>query len=899
MVRLLTGVLLISITGTLTDAECHCNTETACSLFPSTPCSQVGSPDRCQQGWFGSYCQRQNVALGRSANQSSTYAENSDRTGNILHYFEAKYAVDGRTTTDFYSTPLTCTHTDGGVQTWTVYLNTANTDQIQRIKLYLRNDLLNRNQGMKISVGGQLCIQWPTNTYPPAIADVRCQQPLTGNALTIQTSDFLTLCEVQIFVCSDGWFDEDCDKQCHCLQNTEVCDKITGQCLTGCAPGYTGRNCQSACPDGYFGDCTSKCGNCRNAVHCYKASGFCPGGCAAGWLNDTCLQPCPSGYYGPDCGVQCGNCLDGDVCIKTNGTCPGGCAAGWITDRCNQGDDIAACADGVYGIDCTSKCGNCVNGDACNKSTGTCPRGCGAGWMNNKCISVCDDGRYGSGCASECGHCRSGTVCDKRNGTCGNGCDGGYLGLRCATSCPDGRYGVNCPSQCGHCLDTDVCDKVTGKCPRGCQPGWWPDLCSQACSDGRHGHHCQSECGQCKGNLPCNKINGTCDQGCQPGFQEPTCKECVDGMYGDDCMSRCGQCKDALICDKSSGECPEGCQGHFVKPLCQENIALGRSANQSSTYVENSDRTGYTPFYFEAKYAVDGRATTDFYSTPLTCTHTNPGVQTWTVYLNTSNTDKIQRIRLYLRNDLCSDGWFDEDCDKQCHCSQNTEVCDKITGQCLTGCAPGYMGINCQSGTGSEPRTLTNGLFYMIIQHVQTATMEIAPPSVETAATLFIVTRIQASVQEVVQQGACPDGYYGDCTSKCGNCRNAVHCNKATGYCPGGCASGWLTDTCHQPSSDIAACADGVYGIDCTSKCGNCLNGDACNKSTGTCPRGCGAGWMNNTCHKVCDDGRYGNGCASECGHCKSGTVCDKRNGTCGNGCDGGYLGLRCAQSDA
>ncbi|XP_046566121.1 uncharacterized protein LOC124274787 [Haliotis rubra] len=64
--------------------------------------------------------------------------------------------------------------------------------------------------------------------YPSAaVADVKCQQALAGNNLTIQTNSFLTLCEVQIFVCSDGWFGEDCDKQCHCSLNTEVCDKIT------------------------------------------------------------------------------------------------------------------------------------------------------------------------------------------------------------------------------------------------------------------------------------------------------------------------------------------------------------------------------------------------------------------------------------------------------------------------------------------------------------------------------------------------------------------------------------------------------------------------------------------------------------------------------------------------
>ncbi|XP_046566124.1 uncharacterized protein LOC124274790 [Haliotis rubra] len=104
---------------------------------------------------------------------------------------------------------------------------------------------------MEIYVGCQLCFQWSTNTYPPVIA-------LTGNNLTIQANDFLALSEVQIFVCSDGWFGEDCDKQCHCTQNTEVCDKITGQCLRGCAPGYMGPDCQT---DGYYGDCTFKCGN--------------------------------------------------------------------------------------------------------------------------------------------------------------------------------------------------------------------------------------------------------------------------------------------------------------------------------------------------------------------------------------------------------------------------------------------------------------------------------------------------------------------------------------------------------------------------------------------------------------------------------------------------------------
>ncbi|XP_071083835.1 uncharacterized protein [Haliotis cracherodii] len=310
---------------TLANAECHCDTVTACSTFPSTPCTQVGSPDRCQQGWFGSYCQTQNIALGRSANQSSTYIENNQLTGNKSHHFEAKYAVDGRATNDFYSKPLTCTHTDRGVQTWTVYLDTANTDQKQRIKLYLRNDSdPERNQGMKIFVGEQLCTQWPTTIYPPAIADVRCQQPLTGNTLTIQTSIFLTLCEVQIFVCSDGWFDEECDKQCHCSQNTEVCDKITGQCLSGCAPGYMGIHCQSACSDGRHGHhCQSECGQCKENLPCNKINGTCDQGCQPGFQEPTCKE-CVDGMYGDDCMSRCGQCKDSLTCDKSSGECPEG-----------------------------------------------------------------------------------------------------------------------------------------------------------------------------------------------------------------------------------------------------------------------------------------------------------------------------------------------------------------------------------------------------------------------------------------------------------------------------------------------------------------------------------------------------------------------------------------------
>ncbi|XP_046561043.1 fucolectin-5-like [Haliotis rubra] len=244
----------------------------------------------CLQGWFGMYCQKQNIALRRSSSQSSTLNGN----------YGAGLGVDGRATTDAGSQPLTCAHTMRETNpTWTVNLNTPVTEKIQHIRLYLRNDLQERNNGMEILVGKQMCYNWSSSEHPPPIANVTCRQPLTGTTVTIRIPGplkFLTLCEVQIFVCSDGWFSEDCDKECSCRSSADVCDKITGRCSRRCLPGYYGTNCQTACPDG---------------------------------------------YYGLACGFQCGNCVDGDVCIKTNGTCPGGCVAGWIYGRCSQRKSIA------------------------------------------------------------------------------------------------------------------------------------------------------------------------------------------------------------------------------------------------------------------------------------------------------------------------------------------------------------------------------------------------------------------------------------------------------------------------------------------------------------------------------------------------------------------------------
>ena len=46
----------------------------------------------------------------------------------------------------------------------------------------------------------------------------------------------------------------------------------------------------------------------------------------------------------------------------------------------------------------------------------------------------------------------------------------------------------------------------------------------------------------------------------------------------------------------------------------------------------------------------------------------------------------------------------------------------------------------------------------------------------------------------------------------------------------------------------IAECVDHFYGDSCSSPCGNCLNGRACDKHNGACSNGCKAHFKGPTC---------------------------------------------------
>ncbi|XP_025108636.1 multiple epidermal growth factor-like domains protein 6 [Pomacea canaliculata] len=101
----------------------------------------------------------------------------------------------------------------------------------------------------------------------------------------------LSLCEVQVWVCVDGYFGINCNKKCGACRNNWTCDAVTGYCPANCEPGWQGFRCDQTCAEGYFGpDCAKTCGSCKNSSVCDSILGNCPAGCESGWRGPTCNQ---------------------------------------------------------------------------------------------------------------------------------------------------------------------------------------------------------------------------------------------------------------------------------------------------------------------------------------------------------------------------------------------------------------------------------------------------------------------------------------------------------------------------------------------------------------------------------------------------------------------------------
>lgn len=90
----------------------------------------------------------------------------------------------------------------------------------------------------------------------------------------------LEICEVEVFGCDVGCYDENCSKKCG-LCKSGSCDIVTGQCdQSGCAlPGLQTPSCKDCLRGFYAENCSRTCSEfCKNNA-CHQTSGTCLEGC--------------------------------------------------------------------------------------------------------------------------------------------------------------------------------------------------------------------------------------------------------------------------------------------------------------------------------------------------------------------------------------------------------------------------------------------------------------------------------------------------------------------------------------------------------------------------------------------------------------------------------------------
>ncbi|XP_046558970.1 multiple epidermal growth factor-like domains protein 10 isoform X1 [Haliotis rubra] len=390
----------------------------------------------CDSAWVGGHganCQKENVAYRRNA---------SSPTRLYMSSWSADKAVDGNRDRDVHHG--SCFNAaDATWGLWKVdlgrqyrihdvkiYQPTHHPERIRSCVLYLSNTS---------SSTGLPCYAVPydnpvnSNGVYSAVCDG------IGRYFSITNSTKLNLCEVEIYVCSRGFFGETCNEFCHCAE--EACDHLSGLCPGNCRPGWQGFKCDTECDANHYGvncvnTCTDrKCSDVNSS--CDRYTGSCDRRCLPGWRGVDCSQECDNGTYGQNCSMTCSerNCAGDSSCDHVRGKCDTGCVSGWKGEDCHE-----ACHSQHYGPNCVKICASrhCVGNSSCNL-TGNCDGGCRTGWTETDC-TVCDSQHYGANCDKACAsrHCIGSSSCNS-TGDCDSGCESGWTLNDCTGKAEEAR----------------------------------------------------------------------------------------------------------------------------------------------------------------------------------------------------------------------------------------------------------------------------------------------------------------------------------------------------------------------------------------------------------------------------------------------------------------------------
>jgi hypothetical protein len=672
-----------------------------------------------------------------------------------------------------------------------------------------------------------------------------CMEPCMTSPVFDEQAELAAKLYECVFNFCGGWMPDGGD-ECFWFALEEGCWVFYDQCMGGCVPSCTGKQCGS---DG----CGGQCGTCPEKLQCTPA-GKCELPCQPNCGNKDC------GSNG--CGGSCGTCPAGASCNK-DGICE---------IVCQPNCDLVACgSDG-----CGGSCGLCPNGQAClygecvwatsceeladciwdcpqwdQACKGQCyqkaspeaqdqwwqlvqciqevcgpqpQEGCGGKAIQGECAEVwnaCQDctpmcvGKMcgADGCGGNCGVCPAGFACDNF-GTClcQPQCEGKECGLdSCGGSCGTCPKGDVCnflgfcicnPKCEGKQCGKDGCGGTCGKCPPGaecgpdgqCLPG--PIMCGDGWCDEQLGESCDN----CPLDCPC--FFSCCEPHDMPGCDDPevtdcTCmfdEFCCQQFWDDLCVGEaieqcglnCGGCKPNCF-NKECG--PDGCQG-----------SCGTCPPATSCNAGGICEQVCKPNCKDKACGSDGcGGSCGLCSAGMACVQN--------ACIPSSSCEELV------------DCWwscppFDEDCEAQC--SQNASPEAKEQWWELAGCIMQYCDDNSPDGCWQNA---ING------------------PCIE----YWLACQGCTPACEGKQCG--DDGCGGDC-----------------GQCPGGYACDPFGYCICEPQ-----CEDKVCGKNgCGGSCGTCPAGQICNY-LGHC-----------VCVPQCQGKECGSdGCGGECGQCPADMVCN------------------------
>ncbi|XP_060592999.1 uncharacterized protein LOC132747595 [Ruditapes philippinarum] len=307
--------------------------------------------------------------------------------------------------------------------------------------------------------------------------------------------------------CDSTHFGVNCVQTCSCVAaNTDVCDKISGECT--CAGGWTGTTCNENIDECQTTNiCNDTLKTCADTDGSYTCS------CIEGYTansDNVCIDKdeCLLGTHAcTETGQKCVNAVPKFTCA---------CSPGYSG---TSGSTCTPCGPNTWGEQCGNTCAcNNTNTERCDPSVGCV---CKPGWTGADCSTDVDE------CTLGIDDCVTNAVCTNVPGNFSCACATGYQSVNnsCA-SCSNNGYGDSCTTACdcvaANAIADQTCNHITGRCE--CKATWTGNRCQTDVDE------CAADSNLCKNkpNQGCHNLDGSYECSCFLGFTRDQNGTCVD-----------------------------------------------------------------------------------------------------------------------------------------------------------------------------------------------------------------------------------------------------------------------------------------------------------------------------------------------------------------------------------